>query len=174
MKEVTISRRSFLRSGSGAAAAIGVAGVGLSPGDAQADNGSGATTLDYPSTAIGKAAEMKPGEALAFSYPDTSSPCMAVKFDQPVAGGVGPEGNIVAYSILCTHMGCPLAYDGEEQVFRCSCHYSLFDAEKQGQMITGQATEDLPRIVLEHDQDTDTISATGVDGLIYGRQANIL
>ena len=33
---------------------------------------------------------------------------------------------------------------------------------------------DLPRVLLDYDAKTDTVSAVGVDGLIYGRQANIL
>jgi arsenite oxidase small subunit len=40
--------------------------------------------------------------------------------------------------------------------------------------VCGQATEDLPRIKLQYDAKTDTVMATGVDGLIYGRQANVL
>jgi arsenite oxidase small subunit len=50
----------------------------------------------------------------------------------------------------------------------------MFDAEHAGQMISGQATEDLPRILLNYDEKTDTVSAVGIDGLLYGRQANIL
>ena len=41
-------------------------------------------------------------------------------------------------------------------------------------MVCGQATENLPRVVLEYDAKTDTVTAVGVDGLIYGRQSNIL
>ena len=40
-------------------------------------------------------------------------------------------------------------------------------------MVCGQATEDLPRIALEYDAKSDSVTAVGVDGLIYGRQANI-
>ena len=50
----------------------------------------------------------------------------------------------------------------------------MFDAEKAGQMVCGQATENLPRIVLDYDAKTDTVTAVAVDGLIYGRQSNIL
>jgi arsenite oxidase small subunit len=50
----------------------------------------------------------------------------------------------------------------------------MFDAEKAGQMICGQATENLPRVVLEYNAKTDSITAVAVDGLIYGRQSNIL
>ena len=41
-------------------------------------------------------------------------------------------------------------------------------------MICGQATEDLPRIVLEYDAKDDRVTAVAIDGLIYGRQANVL
>jgi arsenite oxidase small subunit len=71
-------------------------------------------------------------------------------------------------------MGCPVAYDADSKTFKCGCHFSMFDAEKSGQMVCGQATENLPRIKLEYDAKTDSVHASGVDGLIYGRQSNIL
>ena len=71
-------------------------------------------------------------------------------------------------------MGCPVTYDATEHVFKCPCHFSMFDAEKGGQMICGQATENLPRVHLEYDASAGTVAAVGVEGLIYGRQANVL
>ena len=176
MADTKLSRRTFLRSGSGAAALAGAGGgLALVVEPARADTTpSTATTLDYPETVVGKAAGMALDEPISFSYPDEASPCLAIRMGKAVPGGVGPEGDIVAYSILCTHMGCPVAYAAEERVFRCACHYSMFDAEQAGQMISGQATEDLPRVRLVHDAESDTVTAVGVDGLIYGRQANIL
>ncbi len=50
----------------------------------------------------------------------------------------------------------------------------MFDSEKAGQMVTGQATEDLPRILLSYDKASGDIKAVGVDGLIFGRQANVV
>jgi arsenite oxidase small subunit len=50
----------------------------------------------------------------------------------------------------------------------------MFDPEKSGQMICGQATEDLPQIQLSYDEGNDTVHAVAVTGLIYGRQANVL
>ena len=92
----------------------------------------------------------------------------------PVAGGVGPNGDIVAYSTMCTHMGCPVAYDPAQKIFKCPCHFSMFDAEKGGQMICGQATENLPRVVLRYNAKDDAVTAVAIDGLLYGRQSNIL
>lgn len=97
-----------------------------------------------------------------------------IKMGAPVPGGVGPEKDIVAYSTLCSHMGCPVAYDQKKRIFICPCHFSTFDAEMAGQMVCGQATEDLPQIVLQYNAKDDTVSAVAVNGLIYGRQSNIL
>jgi arsenite oxidase small subunit len=168
-----ISRRSFLKLGTGAVATGTVAAV--APGAAEAKpTDTSRTSLPYPKKHIGTASHLAARGTLAFSYPDAASPCLAIKTGGAVPGGVGPERDIVAYSTQCTHMGCPLAYDADTRTFKCGCHFSMFDAEKEGQMICGQATEDLPRITLEYDNKTGRITAVGVDGLIYGRQANVL
>lgn len=175
MEEIKHSRRIFLKSSGGLAAAA-VGGVALPAANAQAaTHGSMATTtLNYPRHAVGKASGMPINQAVHFTYPDASSSCYAIRLGSPVPDGVGPNQDIVAYSAMCTHMGCPLAYDSGSKVFKCGCHFSMFDAEDSGQMVCGQATEDLPRILLEYDAKNDTFTAVGVDGLIYGRQANIL
>lgn len=169
-----LSRRDFLKS-SGGAATIPLMGVS---GAAQAlsakEANSTATTLDYPVKTIGNVYELTPNQAVSFNYPDSGSPCALIKTGRKVPGGVGPDKDIVAYSVLCTHMGCPVSYSPKEQVFKCPCHFSKFDTEKSGQMIVGQATENLPQIILNYNTDTGELTAVGVDGLIFGRQANIL
>jgi len=172
---IKISRRDFMKAGGSGAALAGAAVVtsGLAtatPAEAAGTN----ATLDYPETAIGKAKALKTNSAVAFTYPDAGSPCALIKMGHAVPGGVGPDQDIVAYSILCTHMGCPVSYDTTSRNFKCPCHFSVFDSEKTGQMVTGQATENLPRILLSYNAKDDSVRAVGVDGLIYGRQANIL
>ena len=168
----SITRRTFLKAGGGA---IATAAAGVAPPAAAAPTDTAKTVLPYPRGDVGKAASMSASTPVAFTYPDTASPCLAVKLGNgPVPGGVGPDRDIVAYSTLCTHMGCPVAYDARARTFKCPCHYSSFDAEKSGQMICGQATENLPRVVLEYNAQSGAITAIGIDGLIYGRQANIL
>lgn len=168
--ESNVSRRMFFRT-SGATAA-GVA-IGL-PGAAQAAQAeAGRTTLPYPRKPVAMSAALKVNEPVAFNYPDESSPCALLKMGRRVPGGVGPDGDIVAYSTLCTHMGCPVAYDAQARSFKCGCHYSQFDPEMAGQMICGQATENLPQVTLAIGSD-GAVTATGVQGLIYGRQANVL
>lgn len=176
MEELKLSRRIFLKSSGGVAAAVGATGAAMLPTDAQAAGpaNSTSTTLNYPKHAVGKASKMPVNQAVTFSYPDASSPCAAIRMGSPVTGGVGPNKDIVAYSVMCTHMGCPVAYDANTKSFKCGCHYSIFDAENGGQMVCGQATEDLPRVQLSYDAKTDTLTAVGLDGLLYGRQANLL
>lgn len=174
MQKYRPDRRMFLKSSGGAVA--GTAGVALLPATAEAVTSadSTSTNLTYPTHTVGKADGMPVNQAVSFSYPDPSSPCVALRMGSAVPGGVGPTNDIVAYSTLCTHMGCPVRYEEGTKVFKCGCHFSMFDAEHGGQMICGQATEDLPRVLLDYDARTDTVTAVGVDGLIYGRQANIL
>ena len=152
------------------------AGVAIAaPGTAEAvpATDAGRTTLPYPHKAIGKVTGLKVNQAVAFQYPDASSPCAMLKMGRKVPGGVGPEGDIVAFSTLCTHMGCPVAYDAQAKAFKCPCHFSQFDPEMAGQMICGQATENLPQVTLSVAAD-GSISATGIPGLVYGRQSNLL
>jgi arsenite oxidase small subunit len=176
VEELKLSRRIFLKSSSGAAAAIGAASAALLPAAAQAAGpGAGApTTLNYPRRAVGKAGAMPVNQTVNFAYPDASSPCVAIRMGAPVAGGVGPNQDIVAFSAMCTHMGCPVQYDGGTKTFKCHCHFSIFDPENGGQMVCGQATEDLPRVLLDYDTRTDSVTAVGIDGLVYGRQAYVL
>jgi arsenite oxidase small subunit len=173
MDSAKLSRRIFLKTTTASAAALGAAVV---PGQATAATPAAAssTTLAYPKKGVGKAGGLPVNQAVVFTYPDASSPCVALKMGAPVPGGVGPERDIVAFSSMCTHMGCPVNYDAGTRTFKCNCHFSIFDPENGGQMVCGQATEDLPRVLLQHDAKTDALTAVGIDGLLYGRQANVL
>ena len=174
MEDVKLNRRFFLKSGGSAAAVVGAVVIPIHNAEAATPTTQGATTLNYPKTGVGKATGMPVNKAVSFSYPDASSPCYAIRMGNAVPGGVGPNQDIVAYSALCTHMGCPVAYDGSTKTLKCGCHFSVFDPEMNGQMVCGQATEDLPKVLLSYNASNDTVTAVGVDGLIYGRQANIL
>ncbi len=170
----TVTRREFFKVTGGIAAATGLAVGGLADANAATQPQPGKTVLPYPKKAVGIVSKISVNSPVQFNYPDAASPCVAVRMGKPVAGGVGPNRDIVAYSVLCSHMGCPVAYDSQSKTFKCGCHFSIFDPEHGGQMVTGQATEDLPRVLLDYDAKTDSVSAVGVDGLIYGRQANVL
>ena len=55
--------------------------------------------------------------------------------------------NIVAYSKICTHVGCPAAlYDQTSHHILCPCHQSTFDATQGARVIFGPATRPLPQL----------------------------
>ncbi|MEM7224469.1 MAG: arsenate reductase (azurin) small subunit [Pseudomonadota bacterium] len=158
-----INRRQMLSLG----AAAGLA-AGIVPDRAAAAE----TSATYPKVSIAPLAELEPGAQIDFDYPDEDSPAILLRLDGPVEGGIGPGESIVAFSALCTHKGCPVAYNSEHKMLICPCHWSSFDPAKQGQMIIGQGSENLPRITLR--VENGTVEAVGVEGLIYGRLTNIL
>ncbi|KAI3611834.1 Arsenite oxidase small subunit (plasmid) [Cupriavidus necator H850] len=170
-----ITRRQFLKATGGAAAGVSVAGGLSNPSQAAPPPVEvGRTTLPFIPKVVARAGQLRVNTPISFLYPDASSPCAVIKMGMPVPGGVGPDRDIVAYSTLCTHMGCPVAYDASARTFKCPCHFSIFDPEKSGQMVSGQATENLPTIVLDYDAKDGTVRAVAIEGLIYGRQANLL
>ena len=60
--------------------------------------------------------------------------------------------NIVAYSKICTHVGCPAAlYEQTTHHILCPCHQSTFDATRGAKVIFGPATRALPQLPMAVD-----------------------
>jgi ubiquinol-cytochrome c reductase iron-sulfur subunit len=60
--------------------------------------------------------------------------------------------NIVAYSKICTHVGCPVAlYEQTTHHILCPCHQSTFDAAKGANVIFGPAARPLPQLPMTVD-----------------------
>jgi ubiquinol-cytochrome c reductase iron-sulfur subunit len=59
---------------------------------------------------------------------------------------------IVAYSKICTHVGCPVAlYEQTTHHILCPCHQSTFDATRGAQVLFGPAARPLPQLPLGTD-----------------------
>lgn len=167
---VDVGRRQFLRGGIAAtagAAAVTVVGTG------QAQAQTALALVEYPANRLANVADLKVNEPMDISYPDADSPGVVLKLGQAVEGGVGPEGDIVAFSVLCPHKGWLLSYNAGDKTLNCPGHHSRFDCESGGQQIWGHATQNLPQFRLRVD-DAGEIYAEGVDELIYGRLSNVL
>ena len=60
--------------------------------------------------------------------------------------------NIVAYSRICTHVGCPVGlYEQTTHHLLCPCHQSTFDAASGANVIFGPAARALPQLPLTMD-----------------------
>lgn len=154
MKE-KISREKFIRLGS----AIGVSAAGAavisacgssggsgsgSSGGASSSAASGSSSTSNSATqeasgggqAIAQASEVAPGSATKFT--DSGNPAVLVHLD---------GGEFAAYSAVCTHQGCTVAYqDGQ---LACPCHGSVFDPSNGAQVVNGPAQRPLPEIPVE-------------------------
>ncbi|MBK0399917.1 arsenate reductase (azurin) small subunit [Limibaculum sp. M0105] len=166
---VDAGRRQFLRGGLAGAAGAAAATV-LPAGQARAR---GLARVDYPSNRLANVSDLAVNEPLDIAYPDAESPGVLLKLGTPVDGGVGPDGDIVAFSVLCPHKGWLLSYNPGDKTLNCPGHYSRFDCEAAGQQTWGHATQNLPQFLLRVDDKGD-IHAEGVDELIYGRLSNVL
>ncbi|MDQ6740379.1 MAG: Rieske 2Fe-2S domain-containing protein [Actinomycetota bacterium] len=61
---------------------------------------------------------------------------------------------IVAYSKICTHVGCPVAlYEQRTHHLLCPCHQSTFDLTQECKVIFGPANRPLPQLPIMVDSD---------------------
>jgi ubiquinol-cytochrome c reductase iron-sulfur subunit len=61
---------------------------------------------------------------------------------------------IVAYSKICTHVGCPVAlYEQQTHHLLCPCHQSQFDITHEAEVIFGPAKRPLPQLPITVDAD---------------------
>jgi ubiquinol-cytochrome c reductase iron-sulfur subunit len=59
---------------------------------------------------------------------------------------------IVAYSKICTHVGCPVAlYEQQTHHLLCPCHQSTFDLANHCEVIFGPASRPLPQLPIAVD-----------------------
>ncbi|WP_353114129.1 Rieske 2Fe-2S domain-containing protein [Microbacterium sp.] len=61
---------------------------------------------------------------------------------------------IVAYSKVCTHVGCPVAlYEQQTHHLLCPCHQSQFDVTEHAKVIFGPAARPLPQLPIAVDDE---------------------
>ncbi len=125
-REGGVSRRRLLVAGSGAA--LGVTALAACGG-----GGSGASSKTPPSSGGPATSAPKP------SAGGGGSQALATVSDIPVGGAVSATdadgkpvivsrprpGEVVAFSAICTHMGCTVAPAGK--ILQCPCHGSTYD-----------------------------------------------
>jgi arsenite oxidase small subunit len=157
-----LSRRDLLASGAAGAAAAAMAGTGLA---------NAASKTSYPKLRVISLSKLKRNKPVTFSYPLEKQVNVLLDLGHAVPAGVGPHRSIVAYSLLCQHMGCPVEYQPKLREFVCPCHQSRYDQERLGAIIQGVAMQPLPRVKLQVRD--GAVWAVGVDGLIYGYRNNL-
>lgn len=150
-----ISRERFIRLGSAlgvgaAVASLAACGGSGSSGDSGSSGGkqddSGESKKARSSAAGGEAqsggaaiareSEVAPGSAVEFK--DGGQDAVLVHLE---------SGDFAAYSAVCTHQGCTVAY--QKGQLACPCHGSVFDPANGAEVVTGPAQSPLPEIPIE-------------------------
>jgi len=164
-----IARRDLLKAGASGGVALAVY-----PHVTIAGEDTGKSISNYPRLKIGSMSNLTDGDTVAFNYPLNDQPNVLVKLGQEAQGGVGPDLDIVAFSVLCPHMGGSLRgrYQHEHgAIGPCPYHFSIFDMTKSGSPVHASATQNLPQVKLE--VDGKDIFAIGMTGLVYGYRDNL-
>ncbi len=135
-----------------------------------------AIVATYPRKLIAKLSKLKQDLPIDFSYPDEGAyaEAMIVKMGLLAGGGIGPGRDVVAFNYTCTHQGGSLTntYKADtKSLGACPLHLSTYDLTRHGILISGQAYQSLPQVLLE--LSGDDIYAVGVFGLIFGRYDNL-
>jgi len=125
-------------SGSGGGSGNRSDGGGGSGGNADGDSteaagGGSKKTKTRGGKAIAQTSEVAPGSAVEFE--ESGSPAVLVHLD---------SGDFVAYSAVCTHQGCTVAYQNGQ--LACPCHGSVFDPANGAEVVAGPAPRPLPDI----------------------------
>lgn len=113
-KLVDVGRRGFF-----AKTAAVAAGAPATTAMRQARAAPSLALVAYPSTKLANISELKVNEPKNITYPD-ASPGVLIKLGSRVEGGAGPDGDIVAFSILCPQQGLSVGVSGGRQNLQLS------------------------------------------------------
>jgi len=69
---------------------------------------------------------------------------------------------ILAFSKICTHVGCPIAlYQQRTHHLLCPCHQSTFDLADSGNVVFGPAARRMPQLPITVDEEGYLVAADG-------------
>lgn len=89
---------------------------------------------------------------------------------KPPTNLAGTAGGIVAYSAICTHLGCTVRFSEEPMDMapfphvHCPCHAALFDPHLGAQVLGGPAPRPLPQLPVRLNERGEVIVAGALTG----------
>ena len=169
------SRRNFLKISVVLSAVLAVGGIAaVSKSVTERASTGGTLPSTFPRVKIASVSSLTLNQPFSFYYPLDNEPNILVKIGQKAQGGVGPDQDIVAFSQLCQHLGCPYAFQAQGSSPQCDssytaqgpqgyccCHGSIYDYANSGKVIGGPSLRSVPQVILEVDSNGD-VFATGM------------
>lgn len=83
--------------------------------------------------------EIAIAETYLFRYPEEDEPAVLLRLS---------ESEVVAFSQKCTHLGCVVYFEADQDRWHCPCHEGNFEAAT-GRVISGPPTRPLGKIDVE-------------------------
>ncbi len=153
----------------------GQSGASSSSASTTATSSTASTSSAFPAIVVANISDLAGGKPLSFNYPLQETPNLLVKLGVKAEGGVGPDGDIVAFSQFCQHLGCVYGYvppgssPACDNTFKpstpmgyCCCHGSVFDLANGGKVTDGPSPRPVPQVMLSFDASSGDISAIGM------------
>ena len=136
MTSFNIERRGVIRTGAIGAIAVVASFAGRAFPKAAAASSSAKSTAKAGKGQIIKLADLKVGATYNFTHSTQGIP--AVLFRTKVG--------VFAYSAICTHQGCTVAYDSASKHLKCPCHGAEFDPANGAKAIAGPTKTALAKV----------------------------
>ena len=176
-RRVKETRRNFLKlimTFSGLLVIGGVAAIAKSITNSAQGTNNPVGTKSFPRVKVAQLADLSINQPVVFAYPLDNEPNILVKLGQKADGGVGPDGDLVAFSGVCQHLGCIYAfqapgtspecnasYSAAGPEGYCCCHGSVFDFLHGATVLSGPSPRPQPQVLLEVDE-SGNVYATGM------------
>lgn len=143
-----ISRKRLLRVGAaigagsiGAAVLVGCRNGGSSPAPTATEESRGRAPKAAPGQAeIAAVSDVAPNSAVAYTNAENGLPEVLVRL---------PDGRFVAYSAVCSHQGCTVAYRPQVRKLVCPCHGGVYDPTRGGAVVSGPPPLPLAKVKIE-------------------------
>lgn len=118
----------------------------------------------FPRVMVANVSDLVVSQPVSFNYPLEETPNILVKLGAKATGGVGPDGDIVAFSVICQHLGCITAflpagtgpacdasYKAPGPEGYCCCHGTIYDLVNSATVLGGPSPRPLPQVILSVD-----------------------
>jgi Rieske Fe-S protein len=124
-----------------------------------------AATVSNPTTQTSASLSNQPAQTGRLLTNASSIPSNhALTFDDPKFGPALlihlDNGQFVAYSAICTHLGCQVYFAREFREISCPCHHAIFDPYHNARVVWGPPRSPLPAIPIQYDPSTGNIYLT--------------
>jgi Rieske Fe-S protein len=94
---------------------------------------------------VGRETDIAPNSGVVFQF--GNQPALLIRT---------PEGELRAFSAICTHLGCTVRYEPESKIIWCPCHNGVFDLH--GRNVGGPPPAPLPEYQVNVREGTVVVS----------------